>query len=149
MTLRQIFQKIYTLTFARITVAFMILVLPASTNYEMHDVGFGAGGVGISESSTYGMTGMAGEVNGAKMESSNYALGPGLQFARQSNVPAAPTFSNPDNSYNKLLFVIDNGGNPSDTLFAIAISTDSFVTTNFIQADGTIGATEVYQTYAD
>ena len=127
----------------------LLFVLPASTTYELHDAGFGAGGVGVAESGTYGMTGITGEISGDKGIGATYNLGPGLQFARQSNVPAVPTFTNPSNHYNKLKFVLDAGGNPSDTLFAIAISTDDFVTTNFVQADGTIGASAVYQTYAD
>lgn len=128
---------------------FFLLVLPASGNYELHDFGLGAGGVGITDSSNYSLSGIAGEVSGDQGSGTTYNLGPGLQFTRQSNVPAAPTFSNPNNFYNKLQFIIDTGGNPSDTVFAIAISTDDFVTTNFIQADGTIGATAVYQTYTD
>lgn len=127
----------------------MLFALPASTNYEMHDVGFGAGGVGVSDSSTYSLSGQAGEVSGAKTLGTTYDLGPGLQFARQSNVPAAPTFTNPASHYNKLKYVIDTGGNPSDTLFAIAISTDDFVSTNYIQANGTISSSAVYQSYAD
>jgi len=129
--------------------ACMILALPASTSYELHDMGFGGGGLGVGDSTTYSMSGIAGEVSGAKGVGTTYNLGPGLQFTRQSNVPIAPTFTNPNNHYNKLKFVLDAGGNPSDAIFAIAISTDDFVTTNFIQADGTIGASAVYQTYAD
>ena len=128
---------------------FLLFALPASTTYELHDAGFGSGGVGVAESGTYGMTGISGEVSGAQGVGTLYNLGPGLQFTRQSNVPAAPTFSNPANYYGKLQFIIDTGGNPTDTLFVIAISSDDFVTTNFIQANGTVGASAVYQTYAD
>ena len=128
---------------------FFLLVLPASTTYELHDYGLGAGGVGVADSGTYSMSGIAGEISGEKGIGTTYNLGPGLQFTRQSNVPAAPTFSNPSNYYNRLQFILDTGANPTDTLFAIAISTDDFVTTNFIQANGTIGATAAYQTYAD
>lgn len=127
----------------------LLFVLPASTSYELHDAGFGAGGVGIMDSSTYSISGIAGEVSGQKGVGAIYNVGPGLQFTRQSNVPAAATFSNPSNYYGKLKFIIDNGNNPSDTLFAIAISSDDFVTTQYIQTDDTLGATIVYQTYAD
>lgn len=126
----------------------MFFVLPASTNYEMHDVGFGAGGLAVGDSPTYSMSGTAGEVSGPKLSGTTYDLGPGLQFARQTNTPAAPTFTNPASHYNKLKFTLDTGGNPSDTVFAIAISTDNFVTTNFIQANNTIGSSPVYQTYS-
>lgn len=142
----QIMRKHHT---AILSSLFLLFVLPASTTYELHDYGIGSGGVGIAESGTYGLTGISGEISGQKGVGSLYNLGPGLQFTRQSNVPGAPSFTNPNNHYNKLKYVIDTGGNPSDTLFVIAISTDNFVTTNYIQANGTIGASPVYQTYAD
>lgn len=129
--------------------SFFLFAMPASGSYELHDFGFGAGGVGIGNSTNYSVSGIAGEVSGAETSGSTYDLGPGLQFTRQSNVPAVPTFTNPANHYNKLKYIIDDGNNPTDTVFAIAISTDDFITTNFIQADGTIGASAVYQSYAD
>lgn len=122
--------------------------MPASTTYELHDYGFGSGGTGVSDSSTYSMTGVSGEVSGAQGVGSTYNLGPGLTFVRQSNTPDAPTFTNPSNYYNKLKIVIDTGDNPSDTQFAVGISTDNFTTTNYVQSDGTIGTTPVFQTYA-
>lgn len=128
---------------------FLFFVLPASTTYELHDAGFGAGGIGVAESGTYGMTGISGEISGEKGIGTLYNLGPGLQYTRQSNVPAAPNFSNDSNWYNKLKFILDDGDNPTDTLFALAISSDNFVTTNFVQSTGVVGASAVYQTYAD
>ena len=125
----------------------MFFVMPASTNFEMHDYGFGGGGVGVGNSSNYSINGIVGETSGASNLGTTYDLGPGLEFTQQSNTPAAPTFTNPSNYYNKLKFVLDTGSNPSDTIFAIAISTDNFVTTNYIQADNTIGSSAVYQTY--
>jgi len=125
----------------------MLFVLPSSTSYEMSDFGFGAGG-GMGDSSNYTVTGILGETSGDKNIGNNYNLGPGLILSQQSNVPAAPTFTNPANYYNKLKFILDTGGNPSDTLFAIAITSDNFMTTNYVQGDNTIGATAVYQTYA-
>ncbi len=47
--------------------------------------------------------------------------------------------------------VLDNGNNPSDTLYAIQVSTDNFVTnTKFVQDDNSLGDTlgnEDWQTY--
>ncbi len=125
----------------------MLLVMPASTNYQLHDFGFGSGGSGVTDSSNYSMNAIVGETSAGNLEGSTYDLGPGLQFTRQSNTPAAPSFSNSGSYYNRLDFILDSGSNPSDTLFAIAISTDNFATTNFVQADLTIGASPVYQTY--
>jgi hypothetical protein len=134
--------------FKNILFLFFLLAMPASTSYELHDYGMGSGGSQITESSNYGLKGITGEVSGANNSGTNYDLGPGLIFTAQANTPAAPTFTNPANHYNKLKFVLDTGSNPSDTLFAIAISTDDFATTNFIQSDNTIGASLVYQTYS-
>lgn len=126
---------------------FAFFVMPASTAYELHNYGFGAGGTSISSSSSYSVTGMAGEVSGPNASGATYDLGAGLLFTQQSNVPAAPTFTNPASHYNKLKFVLDTGNNPSDTIFAVAISADGFATTSYVQADNTIGPTAVYQTY--
>lgn len=126
---------------------FIFLTLPASTNYEFHDLGLGAGGADVVESSNYGLSGIAGEASAPQLSGTNFDLGPGLQFTRQSNVPPAPSFTNPASHYNKLRFTLDNTANPSDTLYAIAISDDDFLTTRYIQADNTIGSSPVYQTY--
>lgn len=136
-------------TSARLLTIFFLFAMPASTAYEMRDFGFGAGGSSVSDSTTYSSVSIVGEQGGSdKNVGTTYNLGPGLIFTQQTNVPAAPTFTNPSSYYNKLKFVLDTGSNPTDTLFAIAISTDDFVTTNFIQADNTIGASPVYQTYS-
>jgi len=126
-----------------------LFVLPSSINYQLHDMGFGSGGVGVGDSTTYSISGISGEVSGNQLTGTTYDLGPGLTFTRQSNVPNAPTFSNPDNYYNRLQFILDGTSNPSDTLYAIAISADNFATTSYIQTDGTIGSSVVYQSYAD
>lgn len=132
---------------------FLILVLPASTTYQLKDYSFGGGGVGNSTSSSYAIEGIAGEQNAGKLDGTTYDLGPGLQFTNQANVPPAPTFTNPSSYYNKLKIVLDIGGNPSDAKFVIAISTDSFVSdTRYVQNDDTVGATlgsEDYQTYTN
>lgn len=125
-----------------------LLALPTSTTYELRDFGFGSGGSALQNSANYSLTGITGEVSGPALESSLYSLGPGLEFTQQSNVPAAPTVTNPASYYNRLHVVLDTGNNPSDTLFAVAVSADSFTTTSFLQADGTVGATPIYQTYA-
>lgn len=132
-----------------LALSFFLLALPSSTNYQMNDFGFGGGGSGISDSSNYSAIGIVGEQGTTdKNIGSTYNLGPGLLFTQQSNVSGAPTFTNPSSYYNKLRFTLDTGSNPTDTLYAIAISTDNFVTTNYIQADNTIGASPVYQTYS-
>jgi hypothetical protein len=128
----------------------MLFVMPASTNYEMHDYGIG-GGDTVGSSTNYGLNAMVGEVGGALSDGTNYSLGPGVIFTRQANVPAAPTFTNPSNFYNKLRIVLDTGNNPSDARFAVAISSDNFVTTQYVKSDFTVGSTldiTDYQTYS-
>lgn len=147
--LRSVFKRSRALHFAFT----FFLVLPASTNYELHDFGFGSGGGANLDSTNYSITGQTGELSaGNRLEGSTYDLGAGLTFTRQANVPGAPTFTNESTDYNKLHFIIDTGGNPSDTLFAIAISADDFVTTQYIKNDNTVTdvlTTSDYQTYTN
>lgn len=69
-----------------------------------------------------------------------------------ANVPPAPVISNPANYYNKLKIVINEGGNASDTVYAVAISTDNFVSdTKYVQDDNTVSPTlgpEDWRTYS-
>lgn len=126
-----------------------LFVFPASTNYQLKDFSFGGGGEENMASGSYAIDGISGEQSTTPASSPNYVVTSGLLPTQQANVPPAPAFTNPSNYYNKLKIVLDTGGNPTDTKFAIAISTDNFTTTNYIQSDNTIGATlgsEDYQT---
>lgn len=130
---------------------FFFLVLPASTNYKLKDYGFGNGGEENMTSTNYAMEAVTGETGGQKLTGTNYNVGAGLLYTNQANVPVAPTFSNPSNYYNKLQLVINTSSNPTDTKYAIAISTDNFATTKYVQSDNTVGTVlgaEDYQTYA-
>ncbi len=125
--------------------------LPSSSNYQLHNYNYGSGGTNSSSSTNYNLNATTGQVGSPSSTSTNYQSNPGNVNTQQAYVPAAPTFTNPANYYNKLHFVINPGTNPSDTVFSIAISTDNFVTTQYIQNDNTIGAVrglEDYQTYA-
>ncbi|OGH02348.1 MAG: hypothetical protein A2798_04015 [Candidatus Levybacteria bacterium RIFCSPHIGHO2_01_FULL_37_17] len=126
---------------------------PQSTSYELRDYTFGAGGTTSNESTTYSLFGASGEVEYNSLTSTNYRLGGGLNFTILANTPAAPTFTNPATNYDRLKFVIDTGGNPTDTVYAIAISTDNFAAdTRYIQDDNTVGSAlgaEDYQTYTN
>lgn len=130
---------------------FMILALPASTNYQLRDFGIGSGGSSTAASTNYKADVISGEVSGNNLTGSTYNLGTGLTFTNQSNVPNAPAFTNPSSYYNKLKLVLDTGNNPSDTKFAIAISADNFAAdTRYVQSDMTVGSAlgiEDYQTY--
>lgn len=129
-----------------------VIAGPTSTNYELKDYGFGGGGTTNSSSDNYKVMGVAGETEYGKPASDNYKAGGGLVYTMLANLPPAPTFTNPANYYNKLKLVINTGSNPTDSKFAIAISTDNFVSdTKYVQNDNTVGATlglEDWQTYA-
>ena len=95
---------------------------PASTNYQLEGFSLGNAGGGDIGSSNYSVNANVGEINGNQMVGNSYDLGAGLMFIQQSNVPMAASFSNVDNSSNKLHLIIDDQGNPSDTIYAVAIS---------------------------
>ncbi len=127
---------------------FFLLSVPSSTNYMLKSYELdGSGGVGQSENyrTETDTAPLGGEQNSA-----NYTVDGGLIFTQQAHVPTA-TLTNSANWYNKLLLTINPQGNPSDTLFAVAISDDDFATTQYVQNDRTIGATlgdEDWLTYA-
>jgi hypothetical protein len=133
-----------------IPIFFFLLTMPASTNFKLKDYGFGTGGTSGSTSPNYALEAITGEISGGGLTSPLYGIGPGLIFTNQANVPGAPTFDNPSNYYNKLRLIVNTANNPSDTKFAIAISTDNFTTTNYVQSDNTVGSVlgaEDYQNY--
>lgn len=128
---------------------------PQSTTYEIKDYTFGGGGTSEAgaDSTNYTLFGTAGEIDNGALDSTSYTLGGGLTYTLKADVPAAPTFTNPSQNYDRLKFIIDEGGNPSDATYAIAISTDNFSSdTRYIQNDNTIGASlgsEDWQSYAN
>lgn len=135
---------------ALLVAGLMVAALPASSNYELNSYGFGTGGTAGTSSSNYRINGVAGEVAGSQ-SSTNYKVGAGEAYEKQANVPTI-TISNDDNWYNKLKVVIGPENNPSDALFAVAISSDNFVSdTRYVKSDLTVGTTLVfadYMTYA-
>ncbi|HSX00643.1 MAG TPA: hypothetical protein VLF67_00230 [Candidatus Saccharimonas sp.] len=116
----------------------MMAALPASGSYKLNSYGFGNGGTADSSSSHYRVNGAAGEVAGDET-STNYKVGAGETREKQANVPNV-TIANGARWYNKLLVTISTNGNPTDALYAVAISTDSFVTTQYVQSDFTVGS---------
>jgi hypothetical protein len=127
---------------------------PSSTNFELQEYGFGAGGTGTDMGSlNFGMFGTVGEVESGRPASANYKAGSGLIYTLKLNVPPAPTLSNPATNYDRLKFVLDQGNNKSDVTYAISISTDNFVSDiRYIKSDLTIGNALTpadYKTYAN
>ena len=121
---------------------------PASTNYQVVDYGFGAGGSVNSSSTNFALQGTAGELDMASMSSTNYIVWPGLTYTLQPSLPPAPTFTNPSSNYNKLHIIVNQGINSTDVTYAIEISTDNFSSDiEYLQADTTLGTTPVWQSY--
>ena len=120
-----------------------------SPSYQLNSYSVGSGGTNNSSSTTYTAQGQAGEVSGSPSSSTTYTANSGSVQAEQANVPTAPTLSNGSGTYfNKLNFIINTAGNPTDAKYSIAVSTSStFTVTNYVQADGTLSASPVYQTY--
>lgn len=128
-----------------------LLAMPASTSYQLKSYGFGSGGTADSTSPNYSLNAITGEQGGGELSGGGYKTESGLVYTEQSNVPVAPALDNPGNFYNRLRLIIDASGNPSDTKFAVAISKDNFVTTQYVQSDATVGnslGAEDYMTYA-
>lgn len=120
------------------TLALLLAALPSSGSYSLHNYGFGSGGTSSSTSTNYKVNATTGETSNQQSTSTTYKARSGNQNAQQSNVPPAPTFSNPANYYNKLKVVLNTGNNASTAKFSIAISSDNFVTTQYVHPDGTI-----------
>ena len=128
----------------------LFATLPSSTNYGLNNYGFGSGGNSSSSSANYSLNGISGEVSNTQSGSTNYNARSGNNNEQQVPVPPAPSFTNAANYYNKLKFVINPGTNASDAKFAIAISSDGFVTTQYVQVDDTVGSSLTisnFQTY--
>jgi hypothetical protein len=125
--------------------------LPSSAHFQIQSYSFGSGSTN-SASTNYGLNGVAGEVEFGQPGSSNYQIGSGLTYMMKANVPGAPTLSTPNNNYDRILFVISTSGNPTDTTYALQISTSSDFSTgvNYINSDGTFSPTLTtgnFQTY--
>lgn len=122
----------------------------SGTNYNIENPSIDSGGQ-QSSSTNYTESESMGGSNDSGSSSTNYKIFPGFVQHAYPGVPNAPTFTNTGGvMYNALNFVVVPGPNATnDTYFAIAISSDNFVTTNFIQADDTIGSSPAWQKYVD
>lgn len=129
----------------------LVFAFPASSNYSLRSFEFGSGGEYDMSSTNYVLEGLTGEAATERQSSASYAANSGLQFVQMAHTPNTPTFSNDSNWYDRLKIIISTSGNPSDTTFAVAISDDDFVTTEYVKSDGTVGSTLTlsdFRTYA-
>ena len=120
---------------------------PSSTNYRLDDSELNFGGE-YGTSTNYGTRGSIGEAETGQSTSTHYNIFSGFFPPAYPGVPGIPTLTNTGGIlYSGLDFIVSTGGNTSDVNYAIAISTDNFVTTKYVQADDTVGAAAVWQTY--
>lgn len=137
--------------------ALIFLIIPtvvvaqtlSSPNYNVEDSSLDGGGES-SSSSNYRSNDSISDVETGESSSTNYKTVPGFQPGAYPGIPATPTLTNTGGTlYNSLDFIVATGdGQQTDTNYAIAISSDDFVTTFFIQTDDTLGTTEAWQTYS-
>jgi hypothetical protein len=120
-----------------------------STNYQIENPMVGAGDGGDSSSTNYKASGSFGNENDTSSSSTNYKAFPGFVQHAYPGVPGTPTLTNTGGTlYTALDFVIATGnGQQTDTTYAIAISSDNFTTTYYIQTDDTLGTTAAWQSY--
>ncbi len=120
-----------------------------STTYYIQSYSVGAGATNTAHSTTYTIQGSLGEqANGTATDGTN-TNGSGSINTEQLNVPGAPTLSNGSSTYyNQLNFILSTSGNPTDTTYAVAVSTNNFTSTlGYVQASGAISGTQFYQSY--
>ena len=132
-----------------------ILVFRNAHADEIDSTNFTIRGDTVSSGSSTGTTsnyGLIGDINPfSDLSASNsFKQEVGYSPRIQANTPYAATLQNDQEYYDRLLIIIDESDNPSDTVFAVAISDDNFQTQEYIQNDGTVSAvlgTEDYRTY--
>jgi len=124
---------------------------PSSTNYVLPSYDIGSGGTDNSSSTNFRLNGTAGTQNTSQQSSTNYRINSGENPTQNANVVSAPTLTNPENYYDRLRLVINTSNNPSDTRYLIAISSDGFATSRYVQTDNSIGTSTAltnYRTYS-
>lgn len=130
-----------------------LAAFPSSDNYQIQEYSFGAGGTKESTSESFGLFGTAGQLEFGKLSSANFQIGSGLEYTMMASMPGIPIFTNPSQNYDRLHLIINTSNNPTDTEYAVAISTDNFVAdTRYVKSDNTIGTTLTnadFQTYAN
>jgi hypothetical protein len=132
------------------TGALLFGAFSSSPTYQLQSYGLGSGGTNEASSANYRLNASSGELGGTPSAGGTTQAGSGSTETRQANVPLAPTLSNGSNTfYNKLQVTINTSGSDAgDYTYSIAVSTNNFATTTYVQADGTLGSTAVYQSYA-
>lgn len=141
------------LTSLLITSTLLFGALSTSSHYDLNSYSLGAGGGTNANSTTYKSQASLGEQANGMASSTNHKTNGGSIGAEQLSTPQAPTLSNGSGLYYNKLFITlnDNAGSnayPADITFAIAVSlSPSFTSPSYLQANGSLGASPVFQTY--
>jgi len=138
-----------------IPVALIIVLYSKVWADEIESNNFTIRGDNLSSGSSSGTTsnyGLIGDINPFSdlSDSTSFKQKIGYSPRIQANTPRPATLQNSQEYYDKLLIIIDDSNNPSDTLFAVAISYNDFQTHQYVQSDGTVAdtlGTEDYRTY--
>lgn len=128
----------------------LFAAVPTSTNYTLKTYDIGTGGT-TSGSTNYGLQAGTGSQSGTAQSSAAYTVQSDGRGVTDAAVPPAPALTNPSNYYDRLKLVLAIGGNPNDTKYLIAVSTDNFATTKYVQTDNSLGSSQAianYQTYS-
>lgn len=142
----------YTIIFALFILLIPVTVLAQTMNsgtYNIENSTFDGGGE-PSSSTNYSSRDSIDGIETGDANSTTYVNPSGFQPGAYPGIPSQPTLTNTGGTlYNSLDFVVATGnGQQSDTTYAIAISSDDFATTYFIQTNDTLGANEAWQTYS-
>ncbi len=125
------------------------------TSDEMYSPSFRIRGDALSAGSASGSStnfGILGEINpfAGIDDSASFRTKIGYNSRIEVNTPYAPALINSDNSYSRLTITLSTAGNPTDTLYAVKVSSNDFSSYQYVQNDGTVGDTlgiEDYRTY--
>src|SRR5690606_33614111 len=109
-----------------------------SENYQLKDYSVGVNTTDPDTGSSSFKIYAESDAVGGSLSDMNSLLNSGLQYALQAATPLTPTFENPASYYDRLKFTLDPGDDPTDVVYAIAISDDDFVTTKYISKELTI-----------
>jgi hypothetical protein len=128
--------------------ALLFAAFSSSPSYQLQSYGINGAASNSAASASYRLESATGQVQSGTSTSTTYSGKSGSIQAQQASVPPAPMLSNGNATYyNKLGLILATGGNPSDTVYAVAISPNSFATTYYVQADGSLSTTPLFQTY--
>lgn len=121
-----------------------------SPNYKIEDPTIDSGGE-LSNSANFKSRESLGDQSDSGSQSTLFKIFGGFFLPAYPGIPDTPTLTNTGGTlYNALDFVVVTGdGQQDDTKYAVAISSDDFVTTYFIQTDDTLGTSEAWQTYTN